>query len=359
MREWVTGAVAFAVCIAFVPGWPDGSLAPRWAVLSIAVPVLLCCVGRVRASPGLYLLAAFVGFAGLSLAWTPAVLDGLYLFWPFCLMLGIFCLPACPKAAYLGACLALIPNSIVTALQFWGFQPFETIGLNPGIFFNKSFSAEISAMVAIGLIGTARWWLAPAVLVPLGLLPLSRGAIIAFGTGIWLLLAKKQRFAAALIAILLVGLFVRLVLAAPHMNNSFERVALWADTARSLTFFGHGLGSFRWAYPYFEYAHNDLLQVAYELGVPGVLLIGAFFVYCLRAGALTERLVMVVFLVEGCFGFPLFTPATLGLVSLVAGSLCRSRLAVDRPVSDRERAVLPGENVEFPHGDRGSLPAMR
>jgi len=274
-------------------------------------------------------------------------------------MLGIFCLPGCPRAVYLGAGLALIPNSAVTLAQYLGYTPFPTIGLNSGLFFNKSFGAEISAMVAVGLIGTGRWWLAPAVLVPLGLTPLSRGSIFAFLNAGFLYISKKHRFYAVLFVIMLLGVLVRLVMSPTHFDNNLERVALWADVARGLTFFGHGLGSFRWQWPYFEFAHNDALQIAYELGVPGVLLLGSFFVHCLRAGALTERLVIVVFLVEGCFGFPLYTPATLGLVALVAGSLCRSRLGLDVAVPAGQRDLLPGQNDPVPDGNGGALPAMR
>ncbi len=358
MRAWVTGVLAFVVCIAFISPWPDGALAPRICVLSLAVPVLLCCVGSIRPSIGLYLIAGLVLYSGLSLVWTPAVLEGLYILWGFILFLGIFCLPGVPRAAYLGAALALIPNAAVTVLQVFDVQLVNTLTMQSGLFFNKSPSAEITAMVAVGLAAGA-WWLIPFMIAPLVVQPWSRGPMIAAAVVTFVTIWQKYRFIGLLVGILVAGLVVRLVLNPAHTTNNFERIALWADMIRGLTVFGHGLGSFPWAYPYFEHAHNDLLQIAYELGVPGVLLFGGFLGYCLWAGALTERLVLLTFVVEGFFGFPLYNPAACALAALVAGELCRARGHVRSLRDLGQSAVHAGQTVGLPDGSREAVSPLR
>ncbi len=228
--------------------------------------------------------------------------------------------------------------------------------LNSGIFFNKSMGAETSVMTAIGLASTHFWWLVPFVTASIFVMPLSRGPIIALSTTIFAYAFTKNRFYSFLIAALLVGVAIRLLLNAPHLSSNMERVAIWADTVRGITFFGHGLGSFTWQWPYFEHAHNDFLQMAYELGAPGVLLLGSFFGYCLWAGALTERLVLLAFLVEGCFGFTIFNPAAGGLAFLVAGSLCRARVRVRVFRGLGEHAWDVGNAVALPDADGRVLP---
>jgi hypothetical protein len=91
------------------------------------------------------------------------------------------------------------------------------------------------------------------------------------------------------------------------------------------SFFGQGLGSFYHLYSWFEHAHNDLLQVTYETGFLGILLFLGFMAYCLWSGPLPERLVLLAFLVEGLFDFPLYMPSTSFLAALAAGSILRSR----------------------------------
>ena len=70
---------------------------------------------------------------------------------------------------------------------------------------------------------------------------------------------------------------------------SSGRWSLWLDTIRAVTVQGHGIGSYFVEMPRFvqdfpiatyrpEYAENEFLHFAFELGVPGVLLLAGIFV---------------------------------------------------------------------------------
>ena len=96
----------------------------------------------------------------------------------------------------------------------------------------------------------------------------------------------------------------------------------WLDTIRGITFFGHAIGNCFVEMPGYiqatrrfmsrpDYAENDFLHMAFELGAPGVLLLGGIYVYALfLANCLKVRLAALALLMESCFGFSLHMPAT-------------------------------------------------
>jgi hypothetical protein len=66
----------------------------------------------------------------------------------------------------------------------------------------------------------------------------------------------------------------------------------------------------------FPEAHNDTLQMVYELG-PGALFFLGLEAYALYLARETERLVLIAFFVEGLTEFPLYMPVT-GLIAALA-----------------------------------------
>lgn len=324
--------LVFCLVLAFVPWWPDGAHAPRWVLLSVAVPVLLFTIQRVSWTPGHFCLGGFLLWGLASFWWTPDLLLGADIYWHFLLFGGLFLLaPSAMHPVYVAAGLALCINSLTTVLQVLQVVEWEASTFYSGLFFNKNLSAEVAALAIVGLVVGARPTLCRSSLaigasVPLLTLPLSRGAILALVSAGWLVLWRRAKFAAALVAVVAIGISAHFLTL--KVATLSERLEIWGRAWDGLSLWGNGLGSFRFDHPFFEYAHNDFLQVAYELGLPGVLLLATFFGYCLWRGAIAERLVIVVFLVEGLFAFPLYMPVTLAIVALAAGSLCRARVAV-------------------------------
>lgn len=111
-----------------------------------------------------------------------------------------------------------------------------------------------------------------------------------------------------------------------------ERLQIWEATISGFTWFGHGAGSFRGLFPLYapnidtmvlwpQHAHNDLLELIFEYGVFAAIPV-AIAILCLFSRS-PLRYVVLVFLVEGCFEFPLFMPATGFLSALCVGHCLR------------------------------------
>ena len=89
------------------------------------------------------------------------------------------------------------------------------------------------------------------------------------------------------------------------------------------------------------HAHNDYLELVYELGAVGAVL-GALFAWELWGPLNSARLVLIVFAVEACFAFPSHLPATLAIAALVAGHAVRDRVVVRRVATHRRNFGNPG-----------------
>ena len=116
---------------------------------------------------------------------------------------------------------------------------------------------------------------------------------------------------------------------------------IWAAASDGIGMFGSGVGSYGFissqmlpdGHP--MHAHNDYLELVYELGAIGALL-GALFVWELRGPLNSSRLVLIAFAVEACFGFPTHLPVTVAVAALAAGYAVRGRAVVWR-VAPRRR----------------------
>ncbi len=320
----VYSIASFAVTVAYVPWFADAANAPRWVLLSLLVP----WAWRVREWTAVHIAGdVFLVVALLSLLWTPVPIEGLQPLWQFILLGALFCIGfemETLELVFVGAGWGIAVSSAVALFQH---EP-------TGLFLNKNFMAEAAVLIAVGLMVYKRWELLP-MLAPAIFLPLSRGALLAFGVA--LTMHRRSAWWAAS----LVLAYMTLVIVRPDGASLGERYVIWTETLRHLTWFGHGLGSFYIDFPSFQdggfarrfdHAHNDLLELTYEFG----LLLAPLLLVCSAAMWQYSQvwLVMAVFMVEGCFGFPLFMPVTGALGALAAGHLCSSwyRLRYDIPV---------------------------
>lgn len=343
--------LAFAVAVTFIP-WIGGiAHAPRWAVLSVFVPVLLCLrsVHPNKLTAGHLFGGLFIAWAAAGLTWTSGIYDGIDLVWRLCVLAGVFALGArCEDLTkvWTGFAIGMALNSLLAVLQWYG--PWEAVrdaipqGPMPaGTFLNKNYLAEPAALALVAMLACRRWWIAAA-LVPAVWLPGTRGAFLAVAVAMLAWLWAWDRKVTLLIVLVaaMVG-----VAAMPHLipdgvaaASVSQRFAIWKDTLEAMTIWGHGTGSYFTSYaahsPDFNllrsrpsHAHNDILELFYELG-PGALLACAFLIECLRGTAKVERLVLLAFLTESMFAFPLHNPATAFCMALAAGQLSRSGVPV-------------------------------
>ena len=313
-------------------------------MLSIGAPLLAIMT---RAYIPWLVMAALA----VPLAWSPDPVGGVMLWWCFA-MLAVLAMAVPPDLtrAYWAIGLGLSINTVIGVLQWIGFDPVDHVGgwTVSGLFFNKSPQNNFIALAIIGLLSLKDWrayCIAAWAALPLFAPAISRGPFAALGVVGLVLLWQWSRWLAAAVACV-AGMALLAAIGSPgRLESNVDRLTTWFDAVRHLHLFGNGLGSFRWAYPEMEFAHNDLIQVGYELGLPGLVAFGVLAAVALRYAGQTERLILVAFLVEGLFAFPLYWPATVFLAALCLGSALRRR-ALFRLVVHVERVNHAGQVVE-------------
>lgn len=341
------GSVGFMATGLYWPGVFGAATTPRWAALFALVPWL---IRDIRLNAANVLGGLLLLWSALSIAWTPAHLDGmgqlfLLLFAATMFLYGQECDDLQPL--WIGAGLGLWLSSAVAISQWLGFHPVpELFPDRPpaGLFINGNYLAEAAALVVVGAASARLWWLIPGVL-PALLLPHSRAALVAVLAAFlaWLLNARQAfRAIAALVAAVIVAGYV------VGDRGMVERIQIWESSLFGLSLFGHGLGSF-WtlfqsldlrshhdAWP--EYAHNEFLHAWFELGIPGLALL-AGLCFSLTGPVNTERLVLVALIVEACFAFPFHLPATAVIGFIAAGHALRNRAVLRSGAYDGRRIV--------------------
>lgn len=331
LAKWVSPALAFGVTVACISPFPDGALSPRWALLSLS-PIILWISQKSIKLPTLIILF----FLAVSLIWSPDRWHGADLLWHF---IVLACIVSCEtddlRPIFWAIGLGLVINSLVVMAQIEGYDPVTVVNgaAAPGLFFNRNQQNSFVALAVIGLLSLRDWRafaLAIFASLPLVALPLERAPLIGLAAAAGFLVCRRWKWAIPA-AIVLLGAAVVYLAKDPasfRVAAIGMRLETWFDAATSLTFWGHGLGSFRWTFHVMEYAHNDPLNIAYELGVPGILVAIALAWYALRDGPVAPRALLVCFMVEGLFDFPLYQPAASFLAAVVFGHLvhCRSRL---------------------------------
>ena len=332
---------------------PDGMITanlPRWFLLSLSLPWLalnLSLAGwRMSWNWPSVLLSAWLCYAWCSLLWAPSWSAGLGQWWQF-VLLGIalwlgasgFSLAWSLRAFVYG----MSVNGWLAAAQAWfDWTVLPSIAGQPaGTFVNQNHLAT-AALLAVPLAVAGRQYVTwPGLLLALWL-PQSLNVWLS-GLVLGLLYVwqcgRARRWvhwlAASMIAIGLVSLPQAWQWAAQYDPVRRE---LYQTTIAQLTWHGHGLGSFWTLFPQWTgqvtltqtylrqpvTAHNDLLTVASDTGLAGLLLIGAVLWIIGRAPHDAPRFVVVAFLLLGLFGFPLYQPVAATVAALCLGHCLRA-----------------------------------
>jgi hypothetical protein len=332
------GAFFFVLAVAFLPGAFNAATAARWALLSVTVPVAVAMYSNVpKCTLGHLLGLLLLGWAALSMLWTASLYDGADALWKLLLLAGLFVAgggQSSLRPAFVGLGAGIAVNSAVAIAQWYGWQGVFTIDASPaGLFANKNHLAEAAALALVGLVGYRVWWLVPPVLPSL-LLTNGRAAVAGVLAAATLWLWPRSR----LTVLALVGAGLAYCIAHLGDQSISDRFNIWRDTAAGLTLFGNGAGSFFTEYPAHAFykdllisrpahAHNDYLELLFDLG-PGVAVYLALLGAALCAPRPIERAVLLAFMTEACFAFPLHLPVTAAVAALAAGHLCGARGAV-------------------------------
>lgn len=219
--------------------------------------------------------------------------------------------PGLVASAGLAALVVGLGHRAISEDKIYGLIPGGR-GLPVGPFVNPNHTAELLELAAFAALafGFSRptrdsqrtWQLLAAVLAASALSALSRGSVLALGSGVltWFLLAPKSeegepfrrsRFAAALIALLVVcglglGLGAEKLVGALVTTNgdSLTKVRVWLDALKMVPAHpaGIGLGAFARVYPayqtvpsssWFQFVENQPIGILIEAGIPGALLV--------------------------------------------------------------------------------------
>jgi hypothetical protein len=342
--------LGLAVTSAYWPWLWSPAMSPKWIALSVlSCGLLLYRNERIPFTAGHLVGAALLGWAALSVTWSQVPLYSLNGFWQAAILPAVcFCLGSQSpslRPLFLGAGLGVAASSAVAIGQLVGWIDWQTINIPSGLFLNKNFMAEAVALVLIWLIAEQVWWLAVPVMPAIALAD-ARGALLALGVGLALELWRRPSW---LIGGLLVADMVLFGagMATHSSATTTERLDIWANASDGIDVFGSGIGSYGFVsgqiltdgHP--MHAHNDYLELVYELGVIGAAL-ATLFAWELWGPLNSARLVLVVFAVEACFAFPAHLPATMAIAALAAGHAVRDRVVVRRLATHRRNFGNPG-----------------
>jgi hypothetical protein len=360
MSELIACVFGFTLMVAYWPGISGVAMTPRWDVAAL-LAVVLFFAPRVRVTAAHWLGLVLIAWLALSMLWNDGAeagrLDGAHALLELVIGAIAFAVGSTLtnlRGVMIGAAIGIGVNSVVAIAQSYGWDgPIETIyGGYAGLFYNRDRLAAAAAVVAVGVVALPRVWLLLPLLLPSLILAPSRAAWLALATGCFVLSPFKMR---SLIASIVIACFASMLFHGIDSSN-LERFAIWRETIANLSFFGHGLGSFREIFPQVaqsydfnhwqtrpEHPHNEWLWLAFEGGTPALGLGSAFALSVWsRADSASGRGVLAGLLVLSVFAMPFHDPATLVLGALCAGYLARGRDRVSDRAVDRGMALRAG-----------------
>lgn len=331
------GTVFFFLTVLVIPGFPSGALVGRWALLAITAAALFFMIELS------WWCWALLGYLAVMCYFAPVGYEAVNL---YCHAIFFIIFYAYARGLIdlrhiaIGVGLGFTVNSIVVLGQHylhWQFIPEITPG--SGLYFNRNIASEGAAMALALVVSYRLWWLVPGIIPTL--LFGSRTPAIALGVTGALAIWRKSKIAAVvaiIVPVALASLWMQTqgdtTITAGIFDTLKERFGTWYDGAHGFTLFGQGLGSWNVNFPLYQHhsnalelrwenAHNDVVQLAFELGVVGAGLVIVGLWKLGRADRNAAFYALVVFFVQSLVGFPLYEPFTGALAAVCAGWLFR------------------------------------
>ena len=316
---------AFVVMTAFWPGLLSAGTAPRWSLLAVVVP-LLARLDRVIFSRRMgALLLGGIGYGLIGLWANGFPLDGDYHAFHFLILVGVVIAAAGMddiESVMIGATFGISVSALLAVVQMSGWSPVYEFSAPAGLFINRDILAETAAPLFVWALVRKRYWLSVCPAIPL-MLCQSRAAILMVGVGLlWAAWRSSKRLIPAVVVIIVLTVGM-LSISPDKMTTTVDRLGAWQTTVSGITLFGHGIGSFSIAYPFWQFSHSDVLQAFYELGIGAIpfMVLAGLLVW--GRDHLAERAAFIALLTGAAVSWPLHLPATGFVAGLLCGHLAR------------------------------------
>ena len=347
---WILG---FATMAGFYPWWQDPVTGPKTIALLVGLPLVLW-QSRTTVTWAHVALLAWLGVTTITALW--ASNSGLA--WAEVLAIGLLTMAFwigqdSMDLAMSGAAWGLGLSSVLVLLHLLGHTPLPGSVQPAGLFSNKNFLGEASAMVLVWALWRQRWVLAILVLPSVALIS-TREAFLGLGLAGVAWLHGKRPWLGQL------AFGIGFALACTWNSESLQlRFVWWGEALSHLAWLGHGPGSFWPLFPEFnhtyalsgsllerpEYPHNELVGLAFGLGLWAIVPVA--FLALLAFGR--DKILLVVPAVACLLAFPLHVPGSLLLVGLLAGHCSGGLPGIGRPSRTWLSTLLP----RLANADRG------
>ncbi len=377
LSDWMWGFFVFALMVAYWPHVAGVATTPRWDVATFLVIIMF--FGPVaRDTTAHWLGLAPLCWMGLTILWNDGGHDGrldgvealfelmigLMAFWMGSTLFDI-------RPVLVGAAIGIGVNSTFCIAQWFGWDGWQGLIQTredsfAGLFYEKDRLAAATAMVTVGLVALPRLWILLPLLLPALWLAHSRAAWLAIGISLVVQVYRMTNpyvrqlkpFLAMLLVPVVVTIFVHFI--ANPDQSTLERLAIWHDTILNLNLFGHGLGSFREVFlqkaHFYDFGHwqhrpeaphNELLWLAFEGGIPAIVLAGIFSIAVVYKSEANDGIGVLVCLAVLCmFAMPLHDPSTLVLGALYAGYVASCGARARELADTRRNAICAGMAAE-------------
>lgn len=312
----VEAQLAFLFTVLYVPFITGAATSPRWCLGAVIFPLCIICLLRsIQLNLIIIVGSLFLVFAAITLNRAYGY-QSYYEYFKFIILAEIFVIGYYLndlKKVFIGAALGIGVSSVLVLAGFKG-----------GLFININTLAELSVIVLVGLCVYKLYFLIPC-LIPSLVLNGSRGAILTavlvFSVWCW----KRTKTISILIWIAIILVLV----SGYRLETIYDRYVIWKGIFENSTLFGNGFGNFTlWGYYNVHsmpmYAHNDLLQIFFEMGLVGAILIAAFFTLVMTTKE-NERYIIGTVIIISMYDFPLYLPISAFITLLTCGYLANSR----------------------------------
>lgn len=341
--------VGLLLALAYIPPFPAGATELRWGLAAVA-PTLL-----IRAVPEKILIIGllFVLWAAFTIVWSADPQTGLFYLIQLTIIVSWLFVGAARnesviKNLIVGLSCGIAVQFPLVLAQYFGATWVPQMVAPAGTFTNREVLGELAALLFVfNILAASRS--NQLLAIPLGLTVLlcqSRVGAVAVGAGlffVWLQRPKSVHFWFQLLVVLGICLAATIFLSleAGKMASLATRFDIWKAALHGLSLFGRGIGAFEIDWPFWEFTHSDVIQIWYELGLPGI----ALTVLLARRAFLSSKPLaysglLVASAVEISVSFPLHTPCGAVLISLLVGHLAGRKPILRR--SKPARGVLPG-----------------